>query len=182
LAADAFPPNGTDAIRLILADVDGVLSDGSIIYDSRGNELKSFHVRDGLGIKLWQMAGGKFGLLTARQSPIVMQRAAELGIDLVSQGREGKLVAGRAMWQALGLEPSQVCYIGDDLTDLPVLQAVGFSATVADAVAEVRAVVDFETTQPGGRGAVRELIEVLLRGQKRWEATLAGYLQSLGGP
>ncbi len=164
---------------MILSDVDGVLTDGGIGYNDQGSEYKQFHVRDGLGIKLWRLAGGQFGLLTARNSPVVERRAKELGVDVLIQGHESKLAQAKAIWKTLGLDSGQVCYIGDDLTDIPVLQSVGWSATVADAPAEVRSVVHQVTTTAGGRGAVRELVESILRAQGRWESTLTSYLQTL---
>ena len=127
-------------IKLILSDVDGVLTDGSITIDNAGVESKSFHVRDGHAIKVWRKAGFQFGLLTARNSQIVKLRAAELGITLVRQGFAEKLPAAREMVQQAGLEMSEVCYIGDDLPDLSVMYEVGLSATVADGAAEVKQV------------------------------------------
>src|SRR5205823_1624429 len=110
-------------VELILSDVDGVLTDGAIWYDNQGVELKGFHIRDGLGIKLWQRAGFRFGVLTARASHIVKLRASELGVDIVRQGFEDKLPAAQEIIQECRLTPEQVCYIGDDLTDLPVMRA-----------------------------------------------------------
>lgn len=163
------------AIRLILSDVDGVLTDGGITYDNQGIEAKKFHIRDGLGIKLWQSAGHKFGMLTARNSHIVKIRAAELGVAIVRQGFEDKLPAALSVISEQGLQPEQVCYIGDDLPDLPVLKAVGLAAAVSDAVSEVRAVAHVTTKASGGQGAVRELIETILSGQKRWSEIVARY-------
>jgi 3-deoxy-D-manno-octulosonate 8-phosphate phosphatase (KDO 8-P phosphatase) len=162
-------------IRLILSDVDGVLTDGGITYDNQGIEAKKFHVRDGLGIKLWQSTGHKFGMLTARNSHIVKVRAAELGVTIVRQGFEDKLPAALSVIAEQGLAPEQVCYIGDDLPDLPVLKAVGLAAAVADAVSEVRGVAQITTRATGGHGAVRELIEVILNGQKRWGEMVTRY-------
>ena len=156
-------------IRLILSDVDGVMTDGSIVLDNSGIETKSFHVRDGLGIKLWQKAGFHFGILTARNSQIVKLRAAELGIALVRQGFSEKLPAAREMMQSLQIKPSETCYIGDDLQDLPVMFDVGLSVAVSDAAAEVLSVAKWSLKTPGGRGALRELIERLLRAKSRWE-------------
>ncbi len=166
-------------ISLILSDVDGVLTDGGIIYDDSGRELKRFHVRDGLGIKLWRMANGQFGLLTARMSPLVERRAKELGVDVLVQGQERKLHQAREIWKGLGLDSEQVCYIGDDLTDIPVLSSVGWAVTVSDAPAEVKAVANSVTSAAGGCGAVRELVESLLRAQGRWDQTMIDYLKSL---
>jgi YrbI family 3-deoxy-D-manno-octulosonate 8-phosphate phosphatase len=168
-------PDDPTGIELILSDVDGVLTDGGIRYNNQGIESKTFHVRDGLGIKLWQYAGRKFGILTARSSHIVKVRAAELGVDLIRQGFEDKLPVAREMISQLGLQPHQVCYIGDDLPDIPVMKYVRIGVAVANAVAEVRAIADLETKAPGGGGAVRELVETLLKAEKRWEGLIARY-------
>jgi len=154
---------------MILSDVDGVMTDGSIIIDNSGVETKSFHVRDGLGIKLWQQAGFMFGILTSRNSRIVKLRAAELGISILRQGFDEKLVAAREIFATQGIQPSEVCYIGDDLPDLPVMLEVGLSVAVSDAVAEVRSTAKWVLATPGGHGAIRELIERLLKAKGRWE-------------
>jgi YrbI family 3-deoxy-D-manno-octulosonate 8-phosphate phosphatase len=156
-------------IELILSDVDGVLTDGGIVFDNQGVETKQFHIRDGMGIKLWQRAGYRFGLVTGRSSQIVRVRAAELGIDLVRQAAEEKFPAVQQIVEELGVRLDQVCYIGDDLPDLPAIRAVGFGVAVADAAPEVRAAAKWTTTLPGGRGAVRELVELILKSQGRWE-------------
>ena len=163
------------AIRFILSDVDGVMTDGQITYDNQGVELKSFHVRDGLGIKLWQRTGHQFGILTARTSHIVKLRAAELGVSIVRQGFEDKLPVARQVIESLGLVPREVCYIGDDLSDLRVMAHVGLAATVSDAPPEVRQAAHWVAKSPGGKGALRELIETLLKKQKRWNELLADY-------
>src|SRR2546421_3130018 len=119
-------------VELILSDVDGVLTDGAIWYDNQGVELKAFHIRDGLGIRLWQRAGFRFGILTARASHIVKLRASELGIDIVRQGFEDKLPAAEEIISESRLTPEQVCYIGDDLTDLPVMRAAVLGAAVSE--------------------------------------------------
>jgi YrbI family 3-deoxy-D-manno-octulosonate 8-phosphate phosphatase len=159
-------------IRMILSDVDGVMTDGSIVLDNSGVETKSFHVRDGLGVKLWQDCGFHFGILTGRNSRIVKLRAAELGIAIVRQGFEDKLSAAREIFESLSLQPTEVCYIGDDLPDLPVLREVGLSATVSDGVDEVKAVSNWIMSKAGGQGAIRELVERLLKAQGRWEDCL----------
>lgn len=156
-------------IRFILSDVDGVLTDGSIVIDNAGVESKSFYVRDGYAIKLWRKAGFEFGLLTARNSQVVKLRAAELGIQLVRQGYSEKLPAAKEMMAHAGVDPSEVCYIGDDLPDLSVMYEVGLSATVADAAPEVKQAAKWVMQSPGGRGAVRELIERLLKAKSRWD-------------
>jgi YrbI family 3-deoxy-D-manno-octulosonate 8-phosphate phosphatase len=163
-------------VQLILSDVDGVLTDGGILFDNQGVELKQFHIRDGLGIRLWQRCGFKFGLVTGRTSHIVKVRAAELGIDLLRQGFEQKWPATLEIMQSLNLTPEQVCFIGDDLPDLPVISRVGLGVAVADASAELRCVAHYTTLAPGGRGAVRELVELLLKAQDRWDAVVEKYL------
>jgi YrbI family 3-deoxy-D-manno-octulosonate 8-phosphate phosphatase len=163
-------------IELILSDVDGVLTDGGLMFDNQGIEIKKFHIRDGLGIKLWQKSGHKFGLLTARSSHIVKQRATELGITLLRQGFEDKWPAAQDIMKDLQLAPEQVCFIGDDLTDLPVIRQVGLGVAVADAAAEVRAAAHHVTTLHGGQGAVRELIETLLKQKQRWDELIRKYV------
>ncbi|MBC8876840.1 MAG: HAD hydrolase family protein [Planctomycetes bacterium] len=162
-------------IELIFSDVDGVLTDGGVLYDNQGIEIKKFYIRDGLGIRLWQKAGFKFGVLTARTSHIVKLRAAELNIEIVRQGFEDKLPVAKEAITELELSPDQVCFIGDDLTDLPVMQYVGVGIAVADAAAEVRDAADYVTNSPGGRGAVREVAELLLKSKNRWEDLIRGY-------
>lgn len=163
-------------IDLILSDVDGVLTDGGVLFDNQGIEIKKFHIRDGLGIKLWQQAGFEFGLLTARTSHIVNLRAAELGIRIVRQGFENKLPAAQQILQQLQLDPAQVCYIGDDLTDISVIRHVGLGVAVANAPMEVQRAADHTTQADGGNGAVRETIELLLRSKGRWEDLIRHYL------
>ena len=163
-------------IELILSDVDGVLTDGGVVYDNQGVEIKKFHIRDGLGIKLWQRAGYKFGVLTARTSHIVKVRAGELGIDIVRQGFERKLPAAQEILRQLNLAPEQMCYIGDDLTDLPVIRHAGLGVAVADAVEDVRAAASYTTRLRGGEGAVREVIETILKAQSRWDDVLQNYV------
>ena len=162
-------------IQMILSDVDGVLTDGSITYDNQGIESKTFHVRDGLGIKLWQRSGHKFGVITARSSHIVELRMAELGVEMVRQGLEEKLRIGIQLIEESGLQPEQVCYIGDDLADLSLLSHVGLAVTVADGVPEVKEIAHTTTKVPGGKGAIRELIETILKSQKRWDELMQPY-------
>lgn len=164
-------------IELVLSDVDGVLTNGGIIFDNQGIESKVFHSRDGLGIQLWQRAGFRFGILTARTSHIVRLRAVELGIDVVRQGFEEKLPAAQQIVDHQGLSMEQVCYIGDDLTDAPVIRRAGLGVAVADAPQEVREVAHWVTSMPGGHGAVRELIEALLKARNRWDDLTRKYLE-----
>lgn len=160
------------SISCIVTDVDGVMTDGGIIYDNNGVETKRFHVRDGLGIKLWMRSGFGFGILTSRVSEIVKKRTEELGVTHVRQGAGEKLPASRELFGELGVSPEQVCYIGDDLPDLPVLQSVGLAACPADAAADVREQSHWILRCRGGEGAVRELIERLLRAKHQWEEHL----------
>lgn len=162
-------------IRLILSDVDGVLTDGGIVLDNQGIEAKRFHVRDGMGIRLWRKAGYSFGLITHRSSHIVKTRASELGIDVLRQGIDDKLSAMRGILQELRLSPAQVCYLGDDLPDMPVVKAVGLGVAVADACIELRQAAHYVTTASGGSGAVRETIEIILKAQSRWEDLIQAY-------
>lgn len=164
-------------IQLILSDVDGVLTDGGIIFDNQGIETKKFFVRDGLGIILWKRAGHDFGILTARTSHIVNVRADELGIDLVRQGFQEKLQVAQEIMDQRNLKPAQVCYIGDDLADLPVIRHVGLGVAVADAAADVASAADYVTHAGGGRGAVRELIEIILKAQQRWGDLIQKYTE-----
>jgi YrbI family 3-deoxy-D-manno-octulosonate 8-phosphate phosphatase len=155
-------------IELLVVDVDGVLTDGGIIYGDSGIEVKAFHVRDGAGLKLWQAAGKQAALISGRASRVVEVRAAEVGIGMVFQGIGEKLLAYRQVLAAAGMRPEQVCFIGDDLPDLPVLGNCGLAVAVADACSDVRAVAHYITRTPGGRGAVREVIELILRCQEKW--------------
>ncbi len=157
-------------IRCIISDVDGVLTDGRIIYDGHGIESKQFHVRDGLGIKLWMDSGFQFCILTSRQSTIVEKRAAELGIQHVAQGHANKLPAAQSIMDALGYSGNQVCYIGDDLPDIPVMNLAGLAVAPADAANDTRDAAHWILKAGGGEGVVRELIERLLRAKKQWEA------------
>ncbi len=168
--------NRCHQIELILSDVDGVLTDGGLIFDNNGIETKKFHIRDGLGIQLWQRAGFQFGILTGRSSQIVRVRATELGLDIIRQGLQDKVSVARQVLEELGLTFSQLCYIGDDLTDLPLLRRVGLSATVADAAPEVREAAHWVAQLDGGRGAVRELIERILQAKNRWADIVARYI------
>lgn len=158
-----------DPIRLIISDVDGVMTDGRIIYDNSGIETKCFHVRDGLGIKLWQRAGYQFAIITSRTSDVVRLRAAELGITTVRQGVSDKWKAAGEVFSSLGITASETCYIGDDLPDLAVMRHVALAVAVGDAAEDVRQAADWTTRLHGGQGAVRELIERLMKAKACWE-------------
>jgi len=155
-------------IQLILSDVDGVLTDGTIWYDNHSVESKPFHARDGLGIDIWHQAGFKFGLVTGRSSQIVSHRAAELKITIVRQGVSDKLEAVREILEQLQLTFEQVCFIGDDLPDLLPIRHAALGVAVADAVPEVVTTADYVTQHCGGKGAVRETIELILKHQGCW--------------
>lgn len=167
-----------EKIKLLLLDVDGVLTDGRIIYDSNGVEYKAFDVKDGHGIKLVQRAGIRVGIITGRDSQVVALRAAELGIDLVYQGAKDKRIPFQDILEKLELTPEEVAYVGDDVIDIPVMRAVGFAATVADAMDEVKPVAHMVTKRCGGRGAVREVCDHLLRESGRWSAVTSRYFES----
>jgi 3-deoxy-D-manno-octulosonate 8-phosphate phosphatase (KDO 8-P phosphatase) len=162
-------------IELMLSDVDGVLTDGGIVLDSQGIETKRFHIRDGMGIRLWQKAGHPFGLITLRSSPMVKVRAAELDIEIVHQGTGNKLVALQQILDERKLSPGQVCYIGDDLPDLSAVRAVGLGVAVADACEELRQAAHYVTKLNGGAGAVREVIELILKAQNHWDHVIQAY-------
>ena len=164
-------------IEMILSDVDGVLTDGGVVFDNEGIETKKFHIRDGLGIKLWMRAGFQFGIITARTSHIVKVRASELGLDLVRQGFEEKLTIAREIMDDHNLSADQVCFIGDDLTDIPVIKSVGLGVAVSDAAGEVIEAADHVTKLGGGQGAVRELVETVLKSKKRWVDVIQRYLE-----
>ena len=150
-------------------DVDGVMTDGRFIYLDNGVLAKSFDVKDGFAIRLAAMNGIKFGIITGKDSPIVERRAAELEIEEVHQGYFDKLAVYRQIKEKYGLADREIAFIGDDLFDLGVLKSVGFSACPADAVPEVKAEVDYVSGKAGGRGAVREIIEMVLKAQGKWE-------------
>jgi len=158
-------------IELLLLDVDGVLTDGSILYGAE-EELKRFHVRDGSGLKFWRESGKRAAIVSGRSSPAVLRRAAELGISPVMQGRSEKLPAFWDLLGGTGLSSDRICAVGDDLPDVPVLRRCGVAIAVADACAEAKAAADFVTTAPGGRGAVREAIEWLMKLQGTWDAVV----------
>jgi 3-deoxy-D-manno-octulosonate 8-phosphate phosphatase (KDO 8-P phosphatase) len=157
-----------ERIKLLILDVDGVMTDGRIIMDSEGRELKNFDVRDGHGLKLLQRYGIKIAILTGRQSKVVEYRAKDLEIDDVYQGVFNKKDVFEKILKKHKLSASSVAYLGDDIVDIPVLKRVGFSAAVADAVDVVKKSVDYITKNTGGNGAVRELCEMILQAQDKW--------------
>jgi 3-deoxy-D-manno-octulosonate 8-phosphate phosphatase (KDO 8-P phosphatase) len=164
-------------IEMLILDVDGVLTEGQIIYGDNGMELKAFHVRDGSGLAAWRGEGKRAGVITGRTSPTVATRAQELGIETVLQGVSSKAAGLEQVLAEGGWRPEQVCFIGDDLPDLPVLGKCGLAVAVADACPEVIAAAHYVTQRAGGRGAVRETIELILRSQGRWQRVVEGFLE-----
>lgn len=160
-------------IELLLMDVDGVMTDGRIIWDANGTETKFFNVKDGHGIKLVQRAGIQVGIITGRTSPVVDLRARELGIEILYQGSLKKLESYDDIKQRTGFSDHQIAYMGDDVIDVPVMRRVGFAAAPADALPEVRAVAHYISGYNGGMGAVRDLCDLLLKGRGMWQALVA---------
>jgi 3-deoxy-D-manno-octulosonate 8-phosphate phosphatase (KDO 8-P phosphatase) len=156
------------AIELLIVDVDGVLTAGGIQLGGDGLELKEFFVRDGSGLKVWHASGKRTGVLTGRRSAAVEVRARELGIEFVVQGASEKLAAFHEILAHAKIPASATCCIGDDLPDVGPLQACGLAIAVADACFEARSIAHYVTQTPGGRGALREAIELILRCQGRW--------------
>ncbi len=164
-------------IRLLLLDVDGVMTDGRIIFDSNGIESKFFNVKDGHGIKLVQRAGIEVGIISGRASQVVANRAAELGITRIFQGALDKLAIYEGIIRETGLADVQIAFMGDDVIDIPVLSRVGFAAAPADAVEEVFPYVQFVARNRGGWGAVREVCDLILKAQESWETVTARYFR-----
>ncbi len=166
---------GAEAVRAVICDVDGVLTDGGIVLCDDGTEAKRFHVWDGTGIKYLLRSGIEVAFLTGRESAVVVRRARELGVRHIRQGAKDKLPAYEELLAAMGVGDAEVCYVGDDLPDIPVMRRAGFAVAVGSAREEVRAVADHVTSAPGGQGAVRELAELILKAQDKWAALVARY-------
>lgn len=164
-------------IKLLVLDVDGVLTDGSLIVNADGSESKTFNVLDGHGIKLWKRTGLKVAFLSGRTSEPTEHRARRLEVDYCLQGCLDKLPALEKLLQEVKLPPQAVAYIGDDLPDLPPMRYVGFAVAVANAVEEVKQSADFVTTRPGGVAAVREVIEYILKSSGKWDKLMERYLK-----
>ncbi len=162
-------------VRMLILDVDGVLTDGGIILDDFGNEIKKFHVRDGHGIKLVQRAGITVALITGRNSRVVAHRARELGIKEVHQRVFKKAEVYEAMRDRYSLSDEEVAFIGDDVVDIPILVRVGLPVCVADAVVEAKEHAMFVTDAPGGGGAVREVTDLILKARGLWQGIIDGY-------
>jgi len=163
-------------IRVLLLDVDGVLTDGGILLHPDGEESKVFNVRDGLGIRLLQRAEVEVGLISGRSSRVVARRAEDLGIELVVQGTLDKLPAYEGILAKRGLTDGEVAYVGDDIVDIPILKRVGLAVATAGAVPAVASCCHVITGRDGGRGAVREICELILQAQGRWEEMAGPFL------
>lgn len=164
-------------IKLLVLDVDGVLTDGRLWYGNSGEELKAFNIQDGLGIKLLQRAGVAVAIITGRTSQLVTRRGTELGIEHIVQGREDKLVALRALAAELNIALEEIAYAGDDLPDLSAIAAVGLGIAVANAMPYVAQHADYKTARCGGDGAVREICDLILQAQGKFDAVLERYQQ-----
>lgn len=162
-------------IRLLCLDVDGVLTDGSVLIDDHGVETKRFFVRDGTAIRMWQRAGGMIAIITGRRGEALRHRARELGIEHLLEGVERKGEAFEALLDALGVDAQEVAMVGDDLPDLPILERCGYPVAVRDAAPEVVEVAGHVTTATGGRGAVREVVELLLKAKGDWDCSVERY-------
>lgn len=163
-------------IKLLILDVDGVLTDGRLFFDDRGKEYKCFHARDGHGIKLLRQSGVEVAVISGRKSNSVSLRMQSLGVSLVYQGHENKRAAFAEILQTLSLSPKQVAYIGDDVLDLPIMVQVGFAVAVQDANFAVKQRADYCTQTPGGLGAVREVCDLIMQVQGSFETMLQSYL------
>ncbi len=164
-------------IKLILFDVDGVLTPGDILVHPDGSESKNFDVRDGIGIRLAMAAGLRVGFLSGRFSEAVAQRAQDLSLEICVQGAKDKKTEFLQLLEKLKLGAEEVTYVGDDIVDLPVLRRVGFAVSVCDACEEARKAAHYVTKAAGGRGAAREIIEYILKAQGRWQEVARHYLE-----
>jgi 3-deoxy-D-manno-octulosonate 8-phosphate phosphatase (KDO 8-P phosphatase) len=160
---------------VILLDVDGVLTDGRLFLGTGGYDGRAFHTRDGHGIRMGQRGGLLFGLVSGRESPVVAARAEELYITEVHQGVYDKLACVEELLARLGIDAAEACFVGDDLVDLPAMRRVGFAAAPRDAAPEVRRFAHYVTRRPGGGGAVREVVDLVLRASDRWEQATERY-------
>jgi 3-deoxy-D-manno-octulosonate 8-phosphate phosphatase (KDO 8-P phosphatase) len=168
--------NNAKAVKLMIFDVDGVMTDGGLYYTESGEELKAFNTLDGHGLKMLQASGVKLAIITGRTSKLVEHRARNLGLDYLYQGAHNKLEVFQLLLQEAGVQPEQCGYMGDDVVDLPVMRRVAFSVAVPDAPQIVRQHADYVTVARGGFGAVREACELVMREQGTLDAALAPYL------
>ncbi len=165
-------------IKLLLTDVDGVMTDGSV-YIGGEAEIKRFHIQDGLGLHFLQRTGIRVGWISRRPSQATQRRAQELKIDFLAQDPVGKMPAARRILAEAGLRFDQVCYVGDDLVDLALLNAAGVSVAVANAVPEVKQMAHYITQATGGNGAIRELSELILKAQNKWDVIVESFVAEL---
>jgi len=163
-------------IRLVIFDVDGVLTDGKLFFDELGREYKSFHSRDGLGINLLRQTGVEVAVISGRQSKSVTQRMKNLGIERVFQGQENKLAAFESLCRELNLKPDQIAHVGDDLLDLPIMGRVGLAVAVADAHFSILRYADWRTSNPGGAGAAREVCDLIMEAQGNLNQVIENHL------
>lgn len=164
-------------VKLLILDVDGVLTDGKIVLDETGKQLKFFDVQDGLGVVLLKRAGINTIILSARYSRTVSLRAKDMKVFKIYQNSEDKLRTYQKILKQLKLKDKDVCFIGDELIDIPVLKRAGFSVAVANAAVEAKKVCDYTTKRKGGKGAVREVIELILKSQGKWDKVISRYLK-----
>ena len=164
-------------IKLLILDIDGVMTDGRIIYSIYGDELKFFDVQDGFGITLLNRAGIKSVIITAKKSRIVKLRARDMKVAKAYQGYSDKLAAFNKILKAFKIGPDDICFIGDDLIDLPVLKRVGLAIAVPNAVEEVKNCAHYITSKMGGRGAVREICDLILKSQNKWDLATSKYFE-----
>jgi 3-deoxy-D-manno-octulosonate 8-phosphate phosphatase (KDO 8-P phosphatase) len=168
-------------VRLLVMDVDGVLTDGRMVLSARGDETKAFHTRDGIAIELARRGGLRTAMVTGEKSPIARIRGDKLRVDAIVLGARRKGETLTALCARFGVPLAAVAYVGDDLLDLPALQRAGLALAVADAAPEVRAAAHFVTRAPGGSGAVREIVEAILRARGGWRAAVDGFVRDHGG-
>ena len=164
-------------VKLLIVDIDGVMTDGRIIYSIYGDELKFFDVQDGFGIALLNRSGIKCAIITAKKSRIVKMRARDLKMAGAYQGYQDKVEPFNKLLRRFRLSPEEVCFMGDDLIDIPVLKRVGFSVAVSNAAEEVKAGVQYITSRTGGRGAVREVCDLILKSQGKWDTATSRYFK-----
>lgn len=164
-------------IKLLIMDVDGVLTDGRIIYTNSGDQLKFFDVTDGMGLSLFSRAGLKSAILTAKESKIVSERAKEMHIDKVYQNALRKGEVFQKILDDFNVKAYEVCFIGDDVVDIPVLKKAGLALSVPNAVDEVKKRAHYVTKKEGGRGAVREIIDMILKAQGKWDKLMERYIE-----
>ncbi|MCB0283990.1 MAG: HAD-IIIA family hydrolase [Calditrichaeota bacterium] len=162
---------------MLLMDVDGVLTNGKVIFTNSGDEIKEFDIQDGMGITLAKKAGLFTGIITGRESKIIARRAEELNYDVIFQGTPEKSAPYKEIKKQFGLSDEHICYIGDDLPDIPILRRAGFAVAVANARDELKSVAHYVTEKKGGNGAIREVIELILKSQGKYESLLKKYFE-----